>query len=816
MSTTLTTKSTRPFHPWASGAIILAVSAGAYGLLLAAEHSPALPYNLRELLPIRHRWAHRAVLAVTMAMIGVLPAWAGRWVAWRGIGAMVPLAAAGVGLGIWFPLRFAVTEESLWDIVGSPILGWGGGWEMLLRFLALQGLLMAPLIAAYAALDRPGRGADDPDGCRGPSVLSLGVWTGAAMVLCWLVVVRWAATDNLTELLRARPAGWVGPLLLTPWLAILSTSAAALAWTGAASNRPGRWWVAPAVLVGVGPAFGLLWWGLEPAVDKYGLTFPALRFLLGPDRGSELSLGALALRYAAVHLLTLAGLAGGGLVGLWSLPVRSLLTFGAHGPEPADACEGDSAGSLSFSPGRARRMYGGLLAGYVGFLVYGCLLPLDLVHLPLPEALDEFVSLISRRPAIARHSDAVTNVLMYIPVPFLALGAWTAGGSRPWRAYMIPPLVVAAGLLSLLLEFIQVYVPARIVSYHDLIAQGVGLLIGLGGWFVAGPGLTRWTARLTHQGPGARRARMLLAAYAVLFLVYQVSPLRLSIRLGRLARKYRDGMINLVPFADPVTLSPHPLLIKTALYVPIGFLLMLYRPRDRHPLRTALVFGILFASALETLQIIVVQRMATATDIVLGTVGVMIGAALAWTVGPLARGPGLDRPGWRRYGKWIKLSAIGFWLMAMVWKRWAPFEFHPPPQGALAALADVLTTPPLDIVRRLDLPQGLARLAREAGVVFLLGLLVQSLAAGSRPRRALATLVAVALFLVLEIGRLWMGRYRPDLTLLIIGLLSAVGSYLAYPAVVATFLKTPPEDDPASALPAERTSRQLGDQPRAQ
>ena len=88
---------------------------------------PQRPYNLWELFPEVHREVSVAVFSVLLVWLGFAPARVGGFLARRPRQLpFLPLWAAAMGLVSWAMLRFAVTHESLGDILGWPTLGWGG------------------------------------------------------------------------------------------------------------------------------------------------------------------------------------------------------------------------------------------------------------------------------------------------------------------------------------------------------------------------------------------------------------------------------------------------------------------------------------------------------------------------------------------------------------------------------------------------------------------------------------------------------------------------------------------------------------------
>ena len=168
------------------------------------------------------------------------------------------------------------------------------------------------------------------EGKKGPRGWVKGLRRGAAALLwalpwqiaAWMVVTTWASTDNLTELIRSAPFGWVGPVALVMLVALLAGNAAALARAVMGAKRSHRIIAVAVTLLLVAPGWCLLQLGLEPAVEKYGLTFPAGRFLLGASRQADLTPLALLLRWSVVQLAVVAAMTWGQLIAMCLSPSR--------------------------------------------------------------------------------------------------------------------------------------------------------------------------------------------------------------------------------------------------------------------------------------------------------------------------------------------------------------------------------------------------------------------------------------------------------------------------------------------------------------
>jgi VanZ family protein len=276
----------RPLAARTESAILAGVACAVFlAIGLLAARAPGVPYNVRE--PFA-RGGGLAILGVPVAAFLVLapPMLLARWSAaggWRRT-ALLPLGAAAHALLVWIAVRTGAPLESIHDVVGSPILGWPGDLEIMSRFLVLflatsfawtGGILLAGAGAAT------GRGREEETTANRRGLLR---WTAAALpvfLLAHFVVVRLAATDNLTELMAG--GGTIASSLCLG-VAILASGAAAGAVALAIRGRMTPWRAAAIAggALGVGWVFVEL--GTVHALEKYGRTFSALQFLLSPDR----------------------------------------------------------------------------------------------------------------------------------------------------------------------------------------------------------------------------------------------------------------------------------------------------------------------------------------------------------------------------------------------------------------------------------------------------------------------------------------------------------------------------------------------------
>jgi len=314
--------------PLAALAIALALIVAAIKLVLRA---PGIPYNVSELF-----LDDASVVSVGFFALGLI---------WIGAGAMLtalvltnsrrpylvlPIAILVVSLISKMLISRGVTYESLDDILGSNNLfglvttqgSWGEWWrgtflragadavdflERRVRYCALYSIPLITIV--FGLLPQATRHG----GRRHASDVAWGLTTATAVLWLWAsgaIVLLWAATDNLTELIAPRgPLGIPGLLFL---FGVIAVAAGNVAFVLTADRSIPRALTATGVsAVCVVLSWLLLNAGLEPHVNKYADVFSGAQFLLGPDRHHQLTSTVLFARWAAVYLAVVGVIAFG-------------------------------------------------------------------------------------------------------------------------------------------------------------------------------------------------------------------------------------------------------------------------------------------------------------------------------------------------------------------------------------------------------------------------------------------------------------------------------------------------------------------------
>lgn len=283
-----------------------------------------------------------------------------------------------------------------------------------------------------------------------------------------------------------------------------------------------------------------------------------------------------------------------------------------------------------------RRDYLAAACFFTLIAIYGSLVPLRFAPLPLADAWNRFRDLPLLTLSIESRADWVANILLFIPIGFCGMAA--AILDRPRSA--IRSILVAAAvlflatLLSFAIEFSQIWFPPRTTSQNDIQAEILGALVGIGLACAFVQPITHWLRQFATSRQPRTRLIWLLEAYLVGLVIYQMLPLDLTLNPRDIWKKHRAGRIEWPPFsrvpADIESISSA--LTELILYIPVGALALVWlrtRITDRATLLGATLLGAALVTLIEVMQVLVYSRFASATDIVVASLGVLIGAAIA-------------------------------------------------------------------------------------------------------------------------------------------------------------------------------------------
>lgn len=428
-------------------------------------------------------------------------------------------------------------------------------------------------------------------------------------------------------------------------------------------------------------------------------------------------------------------------------------------------------------PPDLRRAFAVLAALTAAFAAYISLVPFNFTR-PRDATLIEAFQRSIEAEQVSR-SNFAGNVLLFAPLGFFAGGAvLRAAQPRGRRRLRAMALVASSVTLSFAIEFLQVLVPGRTPALSDVTAQTAGMVAGLGAWLLVSRDILRWAERRgSERGHDALRLGLIL--FAAGRAIAMLMPLDVTLDLGLLAEKYRNGLIVLNPMRSPA-LSWNDLparLADIALSVPIGVFACLVGTSPGHRRRAglALLLGWALVGFVEAAQVFVVSRTADVADWCVNAIGVTVGVWLTtrFIANRVGQAPAASR--------WIPFAGLVGSLAFYVLYNWSPFDFTL--SGELVRpripmlfgvpFYSYYQTPEIKAVDEL-----LVKIALGVPVGLFLSWWIRSSPAEYRPLVAVTTtLMIVSFFAVVEAGQLMLVARYPDNTDILLGLAGVLGGH---------------------------------------
>lgn len=310
---------------------------------------------------------------------------------------------------------------------------------------------------------------------------------------------------------------------------------------------------------------------------------------------------------------------------------------------------------------------------YVLFLLYGSLVPLNFYLMPLDQAWREFTQLSIKHLSIGSRSDLLANILLYIPLSYLICGVvwYQTHRSDIW---ILIGVFAFCQSLSLLIEFLQVFSPLRTTDLRDILANGFGSVIGLILWRHSANHINRLFAGWQHV-LGIDKNK-LLPVYLIIFTLYALIPLDLTISPVEIYNKFTRGRVLFIPFREDVWIGRkiQMLTMEMSLWAVIGFLWALSSSQTA---KQIWIKGSLFAVFLECAQLFVFSRVTDVTDMLTGSLGVAVGVSAVVLFRRWSPALCNVRTEYSRLPE-ILIATFLFLtsLFIVCWKYWFPFNFE--------------------------------------------------------------------------------------------------------------------------------------------
>ena len=437
-----------------------------------------------------------------------------------------------------------------------------------------------------------------------------------------------------------------------------------------------------------------------------------------------------------------------------------------------------------------------LFLGYLVFVIYGSLVPLDFVAHPVDAALADLLALRDLPLDFSSRSDWATNLVLFIPLTFLALQSLGLRGLGRLPAGVL--VALAASALAVAIEFTQMFFPPRTPSQNDIVALSISGAIGVLAQWAAGARVQAWLTGYWHYEKQSDKISRLLKAYLFVLFAFNVMPLDLAISPVEIFHKWRDGHLILLPFGG-LKGSPAEMLYQVLsdilIWVPAGALWAL---RPGHGIWRVARKGLLAAATVEFLQLFVMSRTTDITSVGLAALGCALGAVGVLRVAHKTLG--LSHVASNTWLAWW-----GGWLLATLAVFWLPFDFDTA-RLSWAAVVEAFTRTPLNNYYFESEFMALNEVLRKIGFFIPGGLLLalSGLAphTGGRKPSARPVWVLFLCALLVESGQLLLPERVADLTDF---LLESLGGLIGYK--IAYWIGQPRiHPTPMTSTPAPHTA----------
>ena len=430
--------------------------------------------------------------------------------------------------------------------------------------------------------------------------------------------------------------------------------------------------------------------------------------------------------------------------------------------------------------------------GYLLFIVYGSLVPLDFRPLPFDQAWTIFQHIPMYKLGVESRADWIANGVLYGPAGFLTAHVLHQILSKSHR----PLLYLLAALLCISLavgvEFTQIFFPPRTVSLNDLLAESLGSLIGL----LLGAKYSDWFRILLHAAFGnpRRLALRLGEAYLAAYVAFTLFPYDILLSGIELQQKLQSGNWGWLLAGDlhEKILIALKLLSEIVLTLPFGFVLG-YRSNRSAGFVPAAVLGLGLGVFIEVAQFFTASGVSEGLSVLTRIAGTCGGLALwqrraDWSPERLAALT-------QRYALPLSIAYLLLLLQVNGWlsQRWSGIGFAASRIGELHFL-------PFYYHYYTTEAKALFSLASVCLMYIPIGLLIWS----SRGSPSSAFFLALLAATLIETGKLFLQGMHPDPTNALLGALAAWGTvYLANE--LAKVAAAPAKTGQAEMPPADRT-----------
>ncbi|OAI09994.1 hypothetical protein A1359_17450 [Methylomonas lenta] len=262
------------------------------------------------------------------------------------------------------------------------------------------------------------------------------------------------------------------------------------------------------------------------------------------------------------------------------------------------------------------------------FVIYGSLVPLEYKALDFSIAFERFKNIKYLSLGIESRADWIANILLYIPLSFLALGTFRISLKKGWLYIVFSTVLVFLFCLAtaISVEFAQQFFPPRTVSLNDLIAETLGTVLGIVFWFGMGEKFLGYFNQIGQGDWLSIKSAILLFLPGYIFL--SLFPFDFVTSMGEMDNKLAGGHDTFFIDIDACRTAPFRCIVKwmveILILVPLGalFAALPYTPNKKS---LAVVVGFLLGVFIELTQVFIYSGSGQGFSIITRMLGMAVG-----------------------------------------------------------------------------------------------------------------------------------------------------------------------------------------------
>jgi VanZ family protein len=270
------------------------------------------------------------------------------------------------------------------------------------------------------------------------------------------------------------------------------------------------------------------------------------------------------------------------------------------------------------------------MIAYLGFIVYGSLVPLEYTPLTIEFAWKKFQQTEMLQLGIESRADWVANGILYIPAGFLVAQCFIAHAPRIFRlpAMFLAFLICASFAFGI--EFTQIFFPPRTVSQNDILAECIGSLVGI----ALAPFFGQWVRQILDEITATNEAgtSRLLVAYLIAYIAYSLFPFDFVLSPAELFAKINSDDLGILLAGNNVDSKIFLQLVKFAIEVataiPFGIFFIRRVQAGASSPASALLPGAALGLAIEVAQIFIYSGLSQGASVLSRAIGCYAGAFL--------------------------------------------------------------------------------------------------------------------------------------------------------------------------------------------